>query len=61
MSNTRTFQRAVELQTTLARTTGKKMMWQAGQVADASIKLASDASAPIAGRVTLAVEGFKGA
>ncbi len=61
MSDIRTFQQAVELQTTLARTAVEKAMSQTGQVAETSIKLASDAIAPIAGRVTLAVEGFKAA
>ena len=61
LSDIRTFQQAVELQTTLARTAVEKAMSQTGQVADTSIKLASDAIAPIAGRVTLAVESFKAA
>ena len=61
MSDIRTFQQAVELQATLARTAVEKAMSQTGQVADTSIKLASEAIAPIAGRVTLAVESFKAA
>lgn len=61
MSGIRTFQQAVELQATLARTAVEKAMSQTSQVADASIKLAEQAIAPIAGRVTLAVESFKAA
>lgn len=61
MSGIRTFQQAVELQTTLARTAVEKAMSQTSQVADTSIKLANEAIAPIAGRVTLAVESFKAA
>ena len=61
MSGIRTFQQAVELQTTLARTAVEKAVSQTSQVADTSIKLASDAIAPIASRVTLAVESIKAA
>ena len=61
MSGIRTFQQAIELQTTLARTVVEKAVSQTSQVADTSIKLASDAIAPIAGRMTLAVESFKAA
>ena len=61
MTGIRTFQQAVELQTTLARTAVEKAMSQTNQVAETSIKLAGDAIAPIAGRVTLAVESFKAA
>ncbi len=61
MSDIRTFQQAIDLQTTLARLAVEKAMSQTGQVAETSIKLAGDAIAPIAGRVTLAVESFKAA
>jgi len=59
MSGIRTFQQAVEMQATLARTTVEKAMSQTGHAAQTSIKLAEQAIAPIAGRVTLAVESFK--
>ncbi len=59
MSGIRTFQQAVEMQATLARTTVEKAMSQTGHAAQTSIKLAEQAIAPIAGRMTLAVEGFK--
>ncbi len=61
ISGVRTFQQAVELQTTLARTAVEKAVSQTNQVAGTSISLAGDAIAPIAGRVTLAVESFKAA
>ena len=61
LSGIRTFQQAIELQTTLARTAVEKVVSQTSQAADTSIKLASDAIAPIAGRVTLAVASFKAA
>ena len=61
MSGIRTFQQAVELQTALARTAVEKAVSQTNQAAETSIKLAGDAIAPIAGRMTLAVESFKAA
>ena len=48
----RTFQQAVELQTTLARTAVEKAMPQTGQVAETPVKLAGDAVAPVTGRMT---------
>ena len=59
IADVRTFQQAVELQTTLARNAVEKAVSQTNQVAETSLKLAGDAIAPIAGRVTLAVESFK--
>ncbi len=59
MCGIRTFQQAVEMQATFARTTVEKAMSQTGQAAQTSIKLAKQAIAPIAGRMTLAFESFK--
>ena len=59
MSGVRTFQQAVELQTSFARTAVEKVVSQTTQVAETSMKLAEEAIAPITSRVTLAVESFK--
>ena len=59
MSGIRTFQQAVEMQASFARTAVEKAVTQTTQVAETSIKLAEEAIAPITGRVTLAVESFK--
>ncbi len=58
MSSVRSFKEAMDLQTTLARSTMEKTIAQTGQVAETSFKLAEQAIAPIAGRVSLAVESF---
>ena len=55
MVGVRSIKDAMEMQATLARTTVEKAMAQTSQVAETSFKLAI---APIAGRVTLAVESF---
>ena len=47
-----------DLQTTLAKTSFEKALAEAGKLTDASVKLAEQATAPIAARVTLAVEKF---
>jgi phasin family protein len=47
-----------ELQTTLAKTSFEKALAEAGKLTDASVKLAEQVSAPIAARVTVAVEKF---
>ena len=59
MSSVRSFKEALDLQATLARSTMEKAVAQSSQVAETSFKLAEQAMAPIASRVTLAVESFK--
>jgi phasin family protein len=49
---------AFDLQTSLAKTSFEKALAEAGKLTDASVKLAEQATAPIAARVTLAVEKF---
>ena len=58
MTTVRSVKEAMDLQATLARSTIEKAVNQGGQVAETSFKLAEQAMAPIAGRVTLAVESF---
>ena len=58
MSSVRSIKEAMDLQTTLARSTMEKAVAQSGQVAETSFKLAEQTIAPIASRVTLAVESF---
>ncbi len=59
MSSVKSIKEAMDLQSTLARSTMEKAMTQGGQVAETSFKLAEQAMAPLASRVTLAVESFK--
>lgn len=54
----RSFKDAVELQTSLARSTMEKALTGTGQAAETGFKVAEQAIAPIAGRVSLAVETF---
>ena len=49
---------AMDLQSSLARTSVESAMAETGKLTDASIKLAEQAIAPITARVTLAVEKF---
>ena len=58
LTSVRSVKEAIELQTSLARTSLEKAVAQTGHVAETSYKLAEQAFAPIAGRVTLAVEQF---
>ena len=58
LSGVKSVKEAVELQTSLARTTVEKALTQTGHVAETSFKLAEQAIAPIAGRLSLAVETF---
>ena len=58
LATVRSVKEAVDLQTTLARSTIEKAVAGTGQVAETSFKLAEQAMAPLAGRVTLAVESF---
>ena len=59
MSGVRSIREAMDLQTSLARSTVEKAVTQSGQVAQTSLKLAEQAMAPIANRVTVAVDTFK--
>jgi phasin family protein len=61
MSSVRSFKEALDLQASLARSTVEKAVTQSGQVAETSFKLAEQAMAPLANRVTHAVESFKAA
>ncbi len=58
MSGVKSIKDAVELQTSFARTSVEKALTQTGHVAETSFKLAEQAIAPIAGRMSLAVETF---
>lgn len=58
LTTVRSVKEAMDLQTTFARSTIEKAVTQGGQVAETSFKLAEQAIAPLAGRVTLAVESF---
>ena len=49
---------AVELQSSLARTSVEKVVAETGKLTDASIKLAEQTFAPITARMTLAAERF---
>lgn len=59
LTSVRSIKEAMDLQATLARSTVQKAVAQTGHVAETSFKLAEQAMAPIAGRVTSAVETFK--
>ena len=56
MAGVRSIKEAIDLQTTLARNTVEKTLTQTSSVADTSFKIAEQAIAPIAGRVSLAVD-----
>ncbi|MBV9783350.1 MAG: phasin family protein [Acidisphaera sp.] len=58
MAAVRSLKDAVDLQTNLARSTMEKAVSESGRLTDASVKLAEQAMAPIAARVSLAVEKF---
>ena len=54
-----TMDETMDLQASLARFAMDKAVSQTGQAAEASFRLAEQAMAPIAGRVTLAVDTLK--
>ena len=58
LAGVKSIQDAVELQSTLARTSVETVVTEASKMTDASMKLAEQAIAPITARVTLAVEKF---
>lgn len=61
LTTVRSFKEAVDLQTTLARSTMEKAVSQTSHLAETSFKVAEQAMEPITSRVTLAVESFKAA
>ena len=58
LSSVRSMEEAIDLQATLARSAVEKTLTQTGQVAETSLKLAEEAIAPIASRMSLAVQSF---
>ena len=58
LTNVGSLREAFDLQSSLARSTIEKAMAQSGKVAETSFKLAEQAIAPLANRVTYAVETF---
>jgi phasin family protein len=58
MSSVKSLKEAIDLQTSLARSSMEKVMAESGKFTDASVKLAEQTMAPLAARVTLAVETF---
>ncbi len=58
LGSVKSVKEAIELQTSLARTTIEKTLAQTGQMADQSFKLAEQAIAPISGRLAIATESF---
>lgn len=59
LTTVKSIKEAMDLHSSLARSTMEKAVSQTSHVAETSFKLAEQAIAPIAGRVTLAVESFK--
>ena len=57
-SGVKSLKEAMDLQTTLARSSLETAVSETGKLTDASMKLAEQAMAPITARVTLAVEKF---
>lgn len=58
LSGVKSMKEAMDLQTSVARTSLETAMAETGKLTDASVKLAEQAMAPITERVTLAVEKF---
>jgi phasin family protein len=58
LTNVRSVKEAIDLQANLARSSVEKAISDSGRLADASVKLAERALAPLTARVTLAVEKF---
>lgn len=55
----RSIKEVFEMQANFARASVEKAVTQTGQFTEASMKLAEQAYAPLAGRVSVAVESFK--
>ena len=58
LSGVKSLKEAMDLQTSMARSSMETVMAETGKITDASMKLAEQAMAPITARVTLAVEKF---
>jgi len=58
LTSVRSVKEAIDLQTNLARNSVERAVTGSGRLADASVKLAEQALAPITARVRLAVEKF---
>jgi phasin family protein len=58
LAGVKSFKEAVDLQSTLARSTVEKAVADTGKLTDASLKLAEQTWAPLTARVTVAVEKF---
>jgi phasin family protein len=58
ITTAKSFKEAIDLQSTLARSTVEKAVADTGKLTDASLKLAEQTWAPLTARVTLAVETF---
>lgn len=58
LSGVKSLKEAMDLQTSLARSSLETAVAETGKLTDASVKLAEQAMAPITARVTLAVEKF---
>ncbi len=58
MTSVKSLKDAIDLQSNLARSTMEKAMAESGRLTDASVKLTEQTLAPLAARVTLAVEKF---
>ncbi len=58
LTSVRSLKDAMDIQATFARTAIEKTLAQTGKVAETPFKVAEQAMAPIAGRVSLAVESF---
>ena len=61
LAGIRSMKDAIEMQANFARTSVEKVMSQTGHFTEASFKLAGQAYEPIAHRMTVAVDSFKGA
>ena len=58
LSSVKSLKEAVDLQSSLAKSTVEKLVAETGKLSDASLKLAEQALAPLTARVTLAAEKF---
>jgi phasin family protein len=58
LATVRSVKEAIDLQTSLARSSVEKAVAESSRLADASVKLAEQALAPLTARVKLAVEKF---
>ena len=58
LTSVKSLKEAVDLQTSLTKTSFEKFVAESGKLTDASVKLAEQAIAPLTARVTLATEKF---